>query len=214
MGGVGEADARNGRRRLGLFGGTFDPPHIGHLWLAETAREQLQLEAVLFLPTGSPPHKQNCQVTAVSHRLAMLQQAIHENPHFCIDMTDIERPLPHTTVTLLPQLKQLYADADLWWLIGSDSLRDLPTWNDPEQIIQQCRLGVLPRPAVDIDWETLETAVPGIKTAVDWLDGPQLHISSTIIRRWAYNGHSLRYLVGTAVADYIQTHQLYKPVNG
>lgn len=195
--------------RLGLFGGTFDPPHIGHLWLAETAQEQLHLDHIVFLPTGTPPHKQEQCVTAVSHRLAMLQEAIAGNPAFQIDTTDIERPLPHTTATLLPLLHRKHPNAQLWWLIGSDSLRDLPTWESPQSIIQQCRLGVLPRPDVKIDWHVLDTAVPGIRTCVDWLDGPQIHLSSTHIRHWGKSGHSLRYLVATAVAAYIQTHHLY-----
>ncbi len=207
MGGV------DGVKRLGLCGGTFDPPHLGHLWLAEAAREQLQLEAVLFLPAGAPPHKQDCHVTAVAHRLTMLQQAIADNPAFHLDLTDVERPQPHTTVTLLPLLQQKYPQAQLWWLIGSDSLRDLPTWHAPQQLIQQCRLGVLPRPGVTIDWESLSTAVPGIETAVDWLHGPQVYLSSTDIRRCAQAGHSLRYLVPTAVANYIQTHDLYQNGN-
>lgn len=196
------------RRRIGLLGGTFDPPHVGHLWLAETAREQLRLDEVVFLPVGVPPHKEGLPVTAVSHRLTMLQLALVGTP-FTISTLDLERQPPHTTVTLLPLLQTLYADATLWWLIGADSLRDLPTWVEPQQVITCCRLGVLPRPGVAIDWGELETAVPGVQAVVDWLDGPTLAVSASEIRRWAMAGHSLRYLVDTAVLQYVQHHRLY-----
>ncbi len=201
MGGV------NGR--IGLLGGTFDPPHLGHLWLAETARDQLGLDAVLFLPVGLPPHKQGHGVTAVAHRLAMLRLALWETP-FDLNTLDVDRCPPHTTVSLLPLLRQQYPTVHFWWLIGSDSLRDLPTWTEPQRIVGLCRLGVLPRPGVEIDWVALETAVPGVRAAVDWLGGPTLTLSSTHIRQWAAAGHSLRFLVPTAVADYMHHHQLYR----
>jgi nicotinate-nucleotide adenylyltransferase len=197
------------KRAVGLLGGTFDPPHVGHLWLAETARAQLGLECVLFLPVGEPPHKEGKKITAVNHRLIMTQLAIQDNPCFVLDKTDCDRPPPHTTVTLLPQIQARYPEAQLWLLIGADSLRDMPAWVKPHRILQLCRLGVLPRPGVEIDWEFLETAVPHIRAAAHWLDGPSVAISSTEIRRWAHAGNSLRYLVPTAVDAYIQTQQLY-----
>ncbi len=196
-------------RRIGLLGGTFDPPHLGHLWVAETAREQLQLDQILFLPVGDPPHKQDRLVTAISHRLAMTQLAIADNPDFVLNMTDTARPLPHTTHSLLPLIHQAYPDSQLWFLIGADSLHDLPTWQEPERIIAQCRLAIYPRPGVKIDWPALKTAVPGIETAVDLIKGPIMSISSSGIRGWNRSGHSVRYLVTTAVLDYIQEHKLY-----
>ncbi|MCA9901438.1 MAG: nicotinate (nicotinamide) nucleotide adenylyltransferase [Ardenticatenaceae bacterium] len=195
--------------RIGLLGGTFDPPHWGHLWLAESARVQLGLDRVLFLPAGEPVHKLGKVITAVSHRLQMISLAIQDNPNFVLDTTDSTRPAPHTTVTLLPLLQEKYPDAAFWLLIGGDSLRDLPTWVEPARLITQCRLGVLPRPGATIAWETLETAVPGIKTAVDLLDGPTLSISATTIRAWIKDGHEATYLLPTAVSRYIQQNKLY-----
>lgn len=195
--------------RIGLLGGTFDPPHIGHLWLAETAREQLQLDQVLFLPVGQPPHKTGKNITAVAHRAAMLQLATQNHPTFAVDYSDINRPPPHTTVTLLPSLQAAHPQARFWLLMGGDSLRDLPTWAQPQQLIANCRLGVLPRPGAAIDWAALETAVPGVQAATDYLPGPTVAISATEIRQWAMAGHSLRYLVTTAVYQYIETEQLY-----
>jgi nicotinate-nucleotide adenylyltransferase len=203
-------DGRIAREQsFGLLGGTFDPPHVGHLWLAEAAREQLGLERVLYLPVGAPPHKEGKRVTAVHHRLAMTQLAIQDNPAFLLDTTDIDRPPPHRTVTLLPTMQAAYPGARLWLLLGADSLADMPKWVQPSRIIEQCRLGVLPRPGVTIDWEVLETAGPHLHAATDWLDGPSVAISSTEIRQWAAAGRSLRYLLPTAVIEYIQQHGLY-----
>ena len=198
------------RPRIGLLGGTFDPPHWGHLWLAELARVQLSLDKVLFLPVGEPVHKIDQQITAVPHRLQMVFLAIQNNPNFVLDTTDCDRSGPHTTVTLLPLLPQAYPDANFWLIIGGDSLRDLPTWSQPEQLIAMCRLAVLPRPGAEIDWESLETAVPGSKTAVDVLSGPTLSISATAIRNWVRQGHEPNYLLPTAVSDYIQQYRLYR----
>jgi nicotinate-nucleotide adenylyltransferase len=197
------------KQKIGLLGGTFDPPHVGHLWLAETAQTQLELDRVLFLPVGEPVHKEG-QLTAVSHRLAMTQLALSDYPFFELDPTDAERPSPHATYTLLPLLRERYPQANFWLLIGGDSLRDFATWRQPQQIISQCRLAVLPRPGAEIDWEMLAEAVPGLPTAVDWLDGPTLPLSSTEIRAWVGDGYSVRALVGTAVADYLRQQHLYE----
>ncbi len=194
---------------IGLLGGTFDPPHVGHLWLAEAAREQLKLDKVLFLPVGEPPHKEGKRITAVAHRLHMTHLAIQDNPAFALDSTDSDRPPPHTTVTLLPLIQAKFPHAHLWLLIGADSLRDLPTWVEPQQLIQQCRLGVLPRPGVEIDWQVLETAVPHIRAVTHWLEGPSVALSATQIRQWAEEGRSLRYLTPSTVLDYIQQQGLY-----
>jgi nicotinate-nucleotide adenylyltransferase len=139
----------------------------------------------------------------------MVTLAIQDNPNFALETTDCTRPGPHTTVSLLPLLRQSYPNANFWLLLGGDSLRDLPTWAEPEQLIQQCRLAVLTRPGAEIDWAVLATAVPGIQTAVDQLNGPTLSLSATAIRVWVKSGQNPTYLVPTAVAHYIQTHQLY-----
>lgn len=198
-----------GGLRLGLLGGTFDPPHIGHLWLAETAREQLGLDRVLFLPVGEPPHKEGRAITAVSHRLHLTQLAIADQPAFQLDRTDADRPPPHTTVTLLPLIRAQHPGAQLWLLLGGDSLRDFAAWREPGQIIQQCRLAVLSRPGAEVDWAGLETAVSGLRAVVDRLEGPTLDISGTAVRHWARQQRSLRYLVPKPVAEYIRQHALY-----
>lgn len=198
------------QQRIGLLGGTFDPPHVGHMWLGETAHDQLDLDYIWYLPVGAPPHKAEREITAVSHRLAMLQHAIGDVPYFRLDRTDADRSPPHTTVSLLHLLREEYPDAKFWLLIGGDSLRDFPTWVQPQTIITQCRLAVLARPGAEIRLHELETAVPGVRAVVDWLHGPTLDVSGTGIRRWARQGRSLRFLVKTAVRDYIRQHALYR----
>ncbi|MFZ0547401.1 MAG: nicotinate-nucleotide adenylyltransferase [Candidatus Promineifilaceae bacterium] len=195
--------------RIGLLGGTFDPPHLGHLWLAEAARQTLKLDKVLFLPAGHPPHKTDEPVTAVQHRRTMTALAIGNNDHFTLDMTDAERPSPHYTSTLLPLIQKRNPDVALWLLIGSDSLRDLPFWHEPERVITQCRLAVLPRPGTTVDWVRLSLSVPGVDQVVETLSGPTIEISSTAIRKWLAAGHQPRYLIPLAVLTYIQEHHLY-----
>ena len=195
--------------QIGLLGGTFDPPHYGHMWLAETAKEQLNLDRVLFLPVGQPPHKQDQVVTAVQHRLAMTKLAIQSNPFFHLDTTDIDRPQPHATNSLLPIIQTKYPGARVWLLLGADSLRDFASWEAPVKIIVQCRLGVLGRPGATPDWQYLNQIVPGLPEAVDILSGPAVAISSTEIRQWAAAGNSVRYLVQTAVWQYISENKLY-----
>ena len=197
-------------KRIGLLGGTFDPPHVGHLWLGETARDQLGLDEVWFLPVGEPPHKVGREITAVSHRLYMTQLAIQSHPNFSVNRVDMDRPAPHTTASLLHLLHKTLPNTQFWLIIGGDSLQDFPTWSTPCEIISMCRLAVLDRPGVTIDWDVLETAVPNIHAAVDWLNGPTVDISSTVIREWARNGRSLQVLVKTAVLQYVQEHNLYR----
>ncbi len=196
-------------QRIGLLGGTFDPPHIGHLWLGETAHDQLNLDEVWFLPVGDPPHKAGRKITAVSHRLQMTQLAIQNRPHFVIKEIDAKREPPHSTISLLKLLTEQHPNTEFWLLIGGDSLRDFHKWIEPDGILDYCRIGALPRPGSDIDWEILDTAVPQLKSKVDWLAGPTVDISSTEIRTWAESKGSLFYLLPPSVIDYIETNTLY-----
>lgn len=197
--------------RLGVFGGTFDPPHLGHLVLAEAAADHLGLARVLFVPAGAPPHKEASAVRAgADHRLAMTRLAIAGNARFALARTDIDRPGPHYTVDMLRLLRDEYPHSDLVLLIGGDSLRDLPTWSRPQELIALARLGVLRRPADDIDLAALERAIPGLTARVEWIPAPRLDISSSAIAAAIAAGRSVRYLVPDAVLAYIEAHGLYK----
>jgi nicotinate-nucleotide adenylyltransferase len=207
--------------RLGVLGGTFDPPHYGHLLMADTARVQLGLQQVLFAPAGQPPHKPETRPTRLEHRLAMLEGALAEvdEPAFAISRVDVDRPGPHFTVDALTILERTYPAAQLWFLIGGDSLADLADWREPGQILSLARLAVLSRPGYGPDLEALagrlsRNGVPmtaqDLAYRVDWLMEPTLDVSSTALRKRAARGLPLRFLVPGSVEAYIEKHKLYQ----
>lgn len=196
--------------RLGVLGGTFDPPHYGHLALAETARVQLRLARVLFVPAGDPPHKPGHPLTPAVHRAAMVEAAIADNPAFALSRADLDRPGPHYTVDMLALLREAFPGAELYFLMGSDSLVEFPTWRDPARIVRQATLGVMERPGWTADMDALERHIPGIRERVVWLDAPRLDLSARDLRRRVREGLPVRYLVPPAVETYIQEHRLYR----
>jgi nicotinate-nucleotide adenylyltransferase len=196
--------------RLGVIGGTFDPPHYGHLALAHNAYVQLQLDCVLFVPAGQPPHKPRRPLTPAHHRVAMVEAAIADNPAFALSRVDLGRPGPHYTVEMLALLHQGYPSAELYFLMGGDSLTELPTWRDPAGIVRQAVLAVMQRPGYTPDVAALGQAVPGIRGRLIWLDVPCLDIAASDLRRRAHEGLPLRYLVPPPVEVYIHAHCLYE----
>jgi nicotinate-nucleotide adenylyltransferase len=196
-------------RRIGILGGTFDPPHIGHLILAEYAWEALNAAQILFVPAADPPHKDDTRL-AVEHRLAMVERAIADNPHFAISLVDVERPGPHYTVDMIRILQAEYSDAELIFLIGADSLRDLPNWSRPQELIQLCKLAVMRRPDVQVSPDMHKTILPGLAERVIMLETPLVDVSSTDIAARLRAGKSVRYSVPDAALDYIMANGLYK----
>lgn len=196
----------NGKQRVGLLGGTFDPPHNGHLRLAEAALEQLGLERVLFIPVGDPTHKSRADLTSVSDRVAMTVLATVERDGFQLDLTDALRPEPHYTVTLLPLLLAQNKGTQFWLVMGGDSLRDLHTWHLPDALLTMCRLAVLPRPGAALDWDQLEARFPNIRERVDLLTGETIDLSSTRLRN---NPTEIAPHVPPPVFNYISRHKLY-----
>lgn len=196
--------------RIGVLGGTFDPVHHGHLMLAEIARDQLGLGQVLWVPAAEPPHKQGQAITPARHRVEMLKRAIEDNLQFALSRADLDRPGPHYTVDLLDILIKQFPEAELYFLMGGDSLRDLPTWHQPERLITQCRLVVMARPGHTIDFEQLEESLPGLKASVDIVEPPAIDIAGSQITGRIRAGKTIRYLVPDAVAEYIEKHHLYQ----
>jgi nicotinate-nucleotide adenylyltransferase len=196
--------------RLGLLGGTFDPPHYGHLVLAEAARVQLRLDCVLFVVAGRPPHKPGRPITPDRHRLAMVEFAIADNPAFAISRVDVDRPGPHYTVETLSLLRREYPEAELFFLVGGDSLAQFLTWRDPVGILRQARLAVMPRPGYEPDLAALEQVVPDAHDRLAWLDAPFLDISASDLRRRVREGLPIRYLVPPSVEAYVRERCLYK----
>jgi nicotinate-nucleotide adenylyltransferase len=199
---------------LGLLGGTFDPPHYGHLVLAETARVQLRLDRVLFVVAGLPPHKPGRPITPDRHRAAMVEVAIADNPAFAISRVDVDRPGPHYTVETLSLLRREYPEAELFFLVGGDSLAQFLTWRDPVGILRQARLAVMPRPGYEPDLTALEQVLPDVHDRLAWLDAPYLDVSASDLRRRVREGLPIRYLVPPSVEAFVREHRLYKALPG
>lgn len=198
--------------KLGIVGGTFDPIHLGHLLIAEMAREALKLELVLYVPAADPPHKQELRKSPAYHRQAMVERGIAGNPCFKLSTVDLERPGPHystDTVRLIREQYSLGAD-DCYFIIGGDSLADLPDWHQPAELIQLCRLAVACRPGYQPDLTDLEAALPGLSARLDWVEMPAIELSATDIRARVGEGRSIRYQVTESVREYITEYRLYQ----
>jgi nicotinate-nucleotide adenylyltransferase len=197
-------------RVIGILGGTFDPPHIGHLVIADQACAQLGLEQVWFAPVGQPPHKSGRQVSPAEHRVAMTRLAIGNHPRFEVCLADVERPGPQYSYALMEILAGQYPGTEWRFLMGADALMDVPKWREPARLLAVARLAVARRPGRRIDLRKLEAALPGIGARIDWVDAPLVDLSSTDLRRRAREGWPLRYMVPDAVAAHIAAHGLYR----
>jgi nicotinate-nucleotide adenylyltransferase len=196
--------------RMGVLGGTFDPVHLGHLILAEEARDQLDLSGVYFVPAGDPPHKRGRRLASVQDRLRMIELAIAGNTAFRTSRVDADRPGPLYTLDMVHLLQaQLPPGGELYFLMGFDSLAELPTWHHSQELIAACRLVALTRHDVPLDWDYLESRLPGVRQRVILLDMPELEISSHQIQERIRAGRSIRYLAPDAVCEYIEEHSLY-----
>jgi nicotinate-nucleotide adenylyltransferase len=194
--------------RVGLLGGTFDPPHIGHLVCAQEALVQLELDRVLLVPAGTPPHKEIVADPGVEHRVAMCEAAVADDERFGVSRADADREGPAYTVDLLRSL----GDRDeLTFIVGGDMAASLPAWRDPEGVLARARLGVAEREGVRrADIAERLAGLAGAEDRVAFFDMPRLDISSSLIRRRAAVGRPLRYLVPDAVAEYIEREGLYR----
>jgi nicotinate-nucleotide adenylyltransferase len=197
--------------RIGVFGGTFDPIHVGHLIAAEILRYSLRLEQVIFLPAGRPPHKPTQVLAEDIDRVAMLKLALDGRPDFAISKVDLDRPGYSYTARSLEILRAELPDAvELYFLMGQDSLRDFPNWRYPDQIACQARLGVAQRPGFDVSVTNIEAAVPETVGRIELVPIPLIGISSRDLRRRICSGEPFRYQVLPTVADYIECHGLYR----
>ena len=203
------------RGATGLFGGTFDPVHVAHLAVAESARDTLGLERVVFIPAGQPPHKPGVAITPAADRLAMVRAAIADNAAFAVSTVELDREGPSYTVDTLEALAGAAApggSGDLALILSSEAYAGLPTWHRPERVVELATLVVTPRDGYpDPDPDLVRRAFPDAAACgVVVLDGPRLRLSASEIRRRAGDGRSLRYLVPDAVATYIGDHALYQ----
>ena len=202
--------------RLGVLGGTFDPPHRGHLAMADAARAALSLDHVVVIPAGDPWRKHGSPVTAARHRLAMAAAAVVEHDHVSLSDMEVRRTGSTHTVETLAALRSA-GYAQIWFILGSDALTDLPHWREPTMLIRLARLAVIARPDSSIHTSALEAAIPGITEVVDWVAMDPLDLSATTLRaqieRAAAGDAAARSTVEAAipapVLAYIQAHKLY-----
>ena len=197
------------RQLIGVLGGTFDPVHNGHLHIGDALRTALDLDGVLWVPAGRPPHKSDQIVSSDKDRLAMLDLALAGSAIDEISTIDINRSGPSYTADTLEILAERFPTARLFFLMGEDSLRDLSTWHHPERILRVAELAVAGRPGVDTDLQSLEFQVPGVRKRVHVVPTEEMAISSSDIRRRVRENQSIRGLVPASVEAYIQNHGLY-----
>lgn len=191
-------------RRLGVFGGSFNPPHVGHLAVAEAAAQAAGLDEVLWMPAATPPHKRDDpSLASADDRLAMVRLATQGNTRFRVSDAEVRRDGVSYTVDTLRELHGEIPDAHWHLLIGGDSLDAFASWREPDAIVGLARLIVYARPGAS-------GQVPeGLAPFVDRVEGPLLDLSSTQLRQRIAAGRTVRYLVPDAVRDYITRHGLY-----
>ncbi|HEX5270171.1 MAG TPA: nicotinate-nucleotide adenylyltransferase [Gemmataceae bacterium] len=200
--------------RIGVFGGTFDPVHLGHLILAEQCREQGRLDEVWFVPAGQPPHKPHQAVSPFRHRAEMLRLATAGHAAFRVNELESERPGPSYTVDTLDELRKAHPTAEWFFLVGSDTLAELHEWRDPAGIVRRAGLLVMARGderVMSADELRASLGLPeGERLSVEVVATPRIEIASRDLRRRAAEGRSLRYLVPRAVECYIGEKELYR----
>jgi nicotinate-nucleotide adenylyltransferase len=193
--------------RVGVFGGTFDPVHLGHLIMAEQCREQAALDLLLFIPAATPPHKQRANITPFGQRVEMLTLAISGNPTFQIDSLEQDRNGPSYTVDTLAQLRQARPRDEFFLILGSDSVRDFATWYEPRRILESVtKVLVVMRPDSLLETE----AFLGDAERYQLVASPLIEIASRDIRQRVAKGQSIRYMVPRAVEAYIADKRLYQ----
>jgi nicotinate-nucleotide adenylyltransferase len=197
------------RERIGVFGGTFDPIHLGHLIIAAEIQRLARLDRVLFVPAGRPPHKLDQHLSNDHVRLKMLNLAIEGVPGFSTSTVDLDRHGPSFTVDTLRILHRQHPDTALVFVMGEDSLRDFLTWHDPAGIIEQAELAVARRPGVQHDLGAISAAIPGAAGRIHVYPVPEIGIASRDLRERAVRGDSLRFFVPDSVAEFIREHGFY-----
>jgi len=190
--------------RIGIFGGTFDPPHIGHLIIAEQACQQLHLNRVLFVPAYLPPHKKHGTSATAQHRYFMVKRAIEHSPRFEVTSLELRRRGVSYTIDTLKQLQRMYTNARFYLVVGGDNFSGFRTWKSVREILKLATIVVYKRKT------PLGSRKKKYASDVVYLDGATLDVSSTIIRNRVHNGQSIRFLVPHAVEKYIYRHGLYR----
>ncbi|MCI6870721.1 MAG: nicotinate-nucleotide adenylyltransferase [Selenomonadales bacterium] len=200
------------KKRVGILGGTFDPIHVGHLMTAEAVRDEYHLDKVIFIPAAVPPHKQNQDVTEAMHRYVMTVLATCSNPNFEVSDIEMNRPGPSYTIDTIRELLERFGeDTEFYFITGADAIQEIHTWDRIEELLEMChfigasRQGCLP----DVNQIKASFGELG-KRKIHRLETPELEISSTDIRNRIKKGYSIKYIVPTAVEQYIYKQGLYR----
>lgn len=197
--------------KVGIFGGTFDPIHIAHLILADEAIAQLSLFQLHFVLTPDPPHKNDVCISDVEYRLEMLSAAILDNHRFVLSKVDLDRPPPHFALDTVKIFKDEYPGVHVCYVMGGDSLYDLPKWHEPIRFVEMCdSIGVMQRPGVVIDYTNLEEQIPGIHNKIDYIYAPLLDISGSNIRQKIQHNGPYRYYLSDNVYQIVEKYRLYR----
>jgi len=198
--------------RIGVLGGTFDPPHIGHLWLATLAADSLGLDRVLLMPAARPPHKGNRPISNAADRVTMTRLAVTGDALLDLTLVEMERPGPSYTVDSLDELRAtLGTAARLVLVMAADSLAHIDSWREPDRLLELAEWAIGPRPgAPPPDRAALRARFGAAEERIHFLDGPSLDVSSSEIRRRVAAGRSIRYLVPRAVEELILDRGLYR----
>ena len=196
---------------IGVFGGTFDPPHIGHIILAAEAHHQFSLDHLIWVLTPNPPHKPNQPLTPLPIRLEMVLALLKGSPEFQLSRVEIDRPPPHYAVDTVEILRAEHPGAALTYLIGEDSLWDLPRWNRPKLLLDKIEaLGVMPRIGTSIGTTKVRLLPKWIKTKLSWFNAPLMEVSSSTIRERVRSGGHFRYFLHPRVFEIIERESLYR----
>jgi nicotinate-nucleotide adenylyltransferase len=196
--------------RIGIFGGTFDPPHLGHLILAAEAKDQLNLDRLLWVLTPDPPHKKMQRLTPVEIRFRLVEASLKNDDSFELSRVDLDRPGPHYTLDTVRIVANRYPEEEIFYIIGGDSLSDFPNWYKASELLATVSgLGVMRRPGDQIDLDDLDDVLPGIKEKVCFVDAPLLEISSHEIRKRIQESRPYRYYLKPDVYELIENENLY-----
>lgn len=197
--------------RIGIFGGTFDPPHLGHLILAELCREDASLDEVWFLPSYKPPHKSDDAITRFEHRCDMVTLATSGHSPFRVEPIEKELPPPSYTAETLAELRSRHPEHTFALILGADSVVDLPKWYEPTRVVDQAEVVAVARPGVET-WDAAKlSATLGVAVRMTTVECPLIGIASRDIRQRVSAGKTIRYLVPRSVEEFIRERKLYEP---
>lgn len=207
---IGKGELTMGKKRVGIFGGTFDPIHIGHLIVAETIMDEFHLDKVVFIPAAVPPHKLDKQISPAKHRYMMTMLATCSNPRFQVSDMEMHRQGPSYSRDTLAQLIEEHGrDTEFYFIVGADSVENLHTWNRIDELLTMCHFIGASRPGCMPDMEKIAQRFGPLAEKIHCLETPELEISSTEIRHRVGQKRTIRYIVPETVEQYIYKEKLY-----